>query len=140
MPAMKMMVKKSTGGVAPQMVLTMPDQSSSVAPVQGMDVCDDGSDHNNFCIICRDGSDKANSLICCNYCPQVTCLNCMDIPQQFRQAIMSEDVIFWGIMCHIGQQLVDETPQPYFGFYRGGLEVLDKFLPILATLEVSKQA
>lgn len=50
MPAMKMTAKKSTGGVAPRVVLTMPHQDSSTIAVQGMDVCNDGSEHNNVSI------------------------------------------------------------------------------------------
>ncbi|KAG2353859.1 hypothetical protein BDR07DRAFT_1495506 [Suillus spraguei] len=137
MPATKMTAKKSNGGVAPRMPLTMPDLDCLTVPANVMDVSEDLSDHNNvsaellfvilavtrenqFCIICRDGSSKPNSL--------------------FQATILSQDIIFRCIVCHIDQQAVDNKRTPYFGFYKDGVPVLNTFLPILATLEVSRRA
>ncbi|KAG1879941.1 uncharacterized protein F5891DRAFT_991496, partial [Suillus fuscotomentosus] len=99
MPPLKMTAKKSTGGFAPRIVLTVPDQDIVTATTQHMEIDQDGSEHNN-----------------------------------------AEDVIFRCLVCHIGRQRDDENREPYFGFYKGGLPIFNKFLPVRATLEVSKRA
>ncbi|KAG2335982.1 hypothetical protein BDR05DRAFT_1006279 [Suillus weaverae] len=140
MPPTKMTARKSNGGTAPRVKLGFPVEDSSLVPDEVMDACD-GFQHNDFCIVCRDGSTEPNSLICCSTCPRVTCLKCMDIPRRFQQAILGQDVTFNCIVCHmVEQQQVEQRHEPYFGFYKGGRPVLDKFLPILATLEVSLRA
>ncbi|KAG1830727.1 hypothetical protein DFJ58DRAFT_848380 [Suillus subalutaceus] len=103
-------------------------------------VCE-GFKHNEFCIICRDGSVEDNYLLLCDECPRVVCTNCVMVPPAFTQAIMSPHVTFRCICCHIsGQHRPDGSLSVYHGFYRNQKPLLDTFLPIHATLELSVRA
>ncbi|KAG2355372.1 hypothetical protein BDR07DRAFT_1493291 [Suillus spraguei] len=139
MPATKMTAKKSNGGTAPRVTLKLPvDDSQSVE--DDIMVSDEFEHNEARSKIFIYGSVGADSLFCCNECPRVTCLKCMDVPEAFRTAISVADVTFKCICCHIQQQEDRDERQPYFGFYKNGRPVLSKFLPIAATLEVSQRA
>ncbi|KAG1725504.1 uncharacterized protein EDB91DRAFT_1254768 [Suillus paluster] len=149
MPSKKMTAKKSTGGSAPRVVITLEaaDDVSDASQSDEMDVASDGSHHNDFCIVCRDGAVEPNSLVCCSECPRVVCVNCMDIPAAFQHAVLADDVLFQCICCYISQQESRRRQEngpsrlPYFGFhYSDGRPVLDRFLNIRATLELSLRA
>ncbi|KAG2084906.1 hypothetical protein BD769DRAFT_1681914 [Suillus cothurnatus] len=135
-----MTAKKSNGGTAPRIKLRLPVDKSRSMPTERMEVCD-AFQHNEYCIVCRDGSVEADTLFCCNQCPRVTCLNCMAIPRDLLSMIMDDDVTFVCLCCHLAEQRKDGVQNgPYFGFYKHGRPVLPKFLPILATLEISQRA
>ncbi|KAG2062468.1 hypothetical protein BDR04DRAFT_1165183, partial [Suillus decipiens] len=142
MPYMKMTAKKSTGGRASRVELSAPVDVSNdgQSRSQSMDVYD-VVEHNDYCIVCRDGSVDTDLLFCCEECPRVTCGKCLDVPQHFREAVAGDDVTFTCICCHIAMQQKNGPPhKPYFGFYKNGQPVLPKFVPILATLEISQRA
>ncbi|KAG1904985.1 uncharacterized protein F5891DRAFT_976562 [Suillus fuscotomentosus] len=108
-------------------MLTVPNQDFVTTTTQNMEIDQDSSEHNNFCIICQDGSNRPNLLICCNDYPQITCVNCLDIPRLFQCTVQAENIIFRCLMCHIGWQRDDENQEPYFmtlvvhGFYKSRL-------------------
>ncbi|KAG2121491.1 hypothetical protein DEU56DRAFT_760669 [Suillus clintonianus] len=114
------------------------DKSSSTA-IEQAEECD-GYEHNEFCIVCRDGACGSDALLCCNYCPRVTCQECINIPDDIRQVVGDPNVAFKCIICHIGEQKEQGQEGPYFGFYRNGRPILNGFLPILGALEISLKA
>ncbi|KAG2108283.1 hypothetical protein DEU56DRAFT_920505 [Suillus clintonianus] len=133
MPEMKTTARKSTGGTAERMLLSSTVDHTSVAQTQ--DVDEDELEHNDFCIVCRDGS--SNRIFCCNECPRVTCIECLNIPKNCQAAVTAADVSFICIVCHVREQKDNDIPAPYFGFYKDGIPLLAEFLPILAAVEVS---
>ncbi|KAG1721978.1 uncharacterized protein EDB91DRAFT_1256266 [Suillus paluster] len=88
----------------------------------------------------RDGSAsfKENPLFMCNHCPRVMCRLCMELPLGTEDTILGEDVSFRCICCHM---TMEKQGAPYYGFYyRDSTTVLQSFLQIHASLELSSRA
>ncbi|KAG1791929.1 uncharacterized protein HD556DRAFT_1309724 [Suillus plorans] len=133
----KQTCKKSTGGTAPRIALSLPASTGAVTAPGELNVREP-PEHNEFCLICRDGSVGEDCLFLCSTCPRVMCSNCMNIPPASAHAVQADDVTFVCISCHVGMERHGRASQsPYFGFYRKGQPLLPSFLQIRATLEVS---
>ncbi|KAG1790600.1 uncharacterized protein HD556DRAFT_1310397 [Suillus plorans] len=133
----KQTCKKSTGGTAPRIALSLLASTGAVTAPGELNVREP-SEHNEFCLICRDGSVGEDCLFLCSTCPRVMCSNCMNIPPASAHAVQADDVTFVCISCHVGMERHGRASQsPYFGFYRKGQPLLPSFLQIRATLEVS---
>ncbi|KAG1752331.1 uncharacterized protein EDB91DRAFT_1243107 [Suillus paluster] len=141
-----MTAKKSNGGSAPHIHLkttrTRANRISGGGESEGgqhMEICETVH-HNGFCILCRDGSAsfKENPLFMCNHCPRVMCRLCMELPLGTEDTILGEDVSFRCICCHM---TMEKQGALYYGFYyRDGTTVLQSFLRIHASLELSSRA
>ncbi|KAG1837482.1 hypothetical protein F4604DRAFT_1692200 [Suillus subluteus] len=115
--------KKATGGLVARVNLDL-DGAGNVSVVMelGLAVCE-GFKHNEFCIICRDSSVEDDYLLLCDKCPCVVCTDCVKVPPAFTQAIMSpHDNTNMTVAC---QYIINQKP------------LLDTFLPVRATLELS---
>ncbi|KAG2742479.1 hypothetical protein P692DRAFT_20664747, partial [Suillus brevipes Sb2] len=57
---------------------------------------------------------EAGALVCCNSCPRVTCMNCINVPSHSHTTILAKDVTFRCIVCH--RELSHQNPAgaPYF--------------------------
>ncbi|KAG2062731.1 hypothetical protein BDR04DRAFT_1164718 [Suillus decipiens] len=134
--------KKSTGGIAPRVILKLPIVGATSLPeTEVINVCERFR-HNDFCIICRDGSVDNDFLYMCDQCPRSMCSHCMDILPAHAQAASQQGVTFVCICCHIAREkdVRGSSQSPYFGFYLRGKPLFEHFLPIRATLEVSHRA
>ncbi|KAG1866802.1 hypothetical protein F4604DRAFT_1927770 [Suillus subluteus] len=138
----KQTAKKSNGGSAPRVNLKLTSTNSkhvSGDVEQGMEICKPVH-HNGFCILCQDGSASfaENTLFMCDHCPRVMCRLCMELPPGTEDTILSEDVTFRCICCHIAMA---KHGAPYYGFYYAdGTAILESFIRIHASLEFSSKA
>ncbi|KAG1866101.1 hypothetical protein F4604DRAFT_1682844 [Suillus subluteus] len=142
MTCTKQTAKKSNGGSVPRVNLKLTSTNSkhvSGDVEQGMEICKPV--HNNgFCILCQDGSASfaENTLFMCDHCPRVMCCLCMELPPGTEDTILTEDVTFRCICCHIAMA---KHGAPYYGFYYAdGTAVLKSFLQIHTSLEFSSKA
>lgn len=87
---------------------------------------------------------EADSFICCNSCPCVICMKCIDTSTYSHKTILSQDITFRYIICH--RELIYQNPAGTFYFVSPFISylfvsnsrlVFNTFLLIIAALELS---
>ncbi|KAG1719010.1 uncharacterized protein EDB91DRAFT_1089592, partial [Suillus paluster] len=131
MPSKKMTAKKSTGGSAPRVVITLEaaDDVSDASQSDEMDVASDGSHHNDSQIRSSAAANVrvSSASIAWTYLP--------------RSSTPSWPMTSFSNQESRRRQENGPSRLPYFGFhYSDGRPVLDRFLNIRATLELSLRA